>query len=199
MDKDLDGTALWALGFKGNRNHSYLVRVFLVVDFLWYTNSMVLTSLLLIAGVFFANFLTLLIIRAYINRQKQAAIDIFHAYTDQRGEEPSIFTGHVDQISARLAATLVRSLKAQLMNMSALNTKQGKQLEGEAAVAAVEGTGGLGELAMSMPQVQQMVKKNPLLGILAQAVLSRGAAGQQVQKPVADGYSNNGHDGGMKI
>ena len=167
------------------------------LDFLWYTISMVLTSLLLIAGVFFANLLTLLIIRAYINRQKQAAIDLFHAYTDQRGEEPSIFTGHVDQISARLAASIVRSVKAQLMNMSALNTKQGKQLEGEAAVAAVQGIGGLGELAMGMPQVQQMVKKNPLLGILAQAVLSRGSPTPQAQNQPA--YSGNGNNGGMKI
>ena len=160
---------------------------------------MELTLFLLIPGVFFANLLTLFIMRTWINRQKKALVQLFHDYTDQRGEEPSLFTGHVDQISARLAGSIVRSVKAQLMNMSALNTKQGKQLEGEAAVAAVEGTGGLGELAMSMPQFQQMVKKNPLLGILAQAVLSRGSAGQKVQKPVADGYSNNGHDGGMKI
>jgi len=156
-----------------------------------------ITLFLLAAVVFIANLLTLFIIRAYINRQKSIIKAFFHEYTDPRGPDPSLFTEHIDQISGRLASSIVRTLKAQLMNISSINTRQGKAIEGEAAVEAVRGTGGLGELAMNMPQIQKMVQKNPLLAMLAQMALNKSGGAERT--PVEAGHPGNGHSGGMTI
>lgn len=142
---------------------------------------------LLIFSQFFAIFLCFLFVRRWINSQKTALLDLAKAYFESPGDnKPSQFGQFVDLTAQTFASRIMQSARAQLANMSSLNTRQGKSIEAHAIEDGLPGALG------AIPGIGKMIQKNPILGLAAQFVASK-LSGVTVEKgPEHIAHSNGG-------
>jgi hypothetical protein len=128
---------------------------------------------------------------------KSKAIGAYHDFFDAPDKEtPSPFGAILDSAAQLFAARLMQSLRAQLANMNSITTRQTNAVRGDALLGDLANSGIGGALA-SIPGVEKMIRKNPLLGLAAQFVVGKMAIGQTPKQPepqgAGAGFSGNGH------
>jgi len=129
--------------------------------------------------------MALYLVQRYIKAQKQAVLDLARSYFEANGDTPSQFGAAVDLIAQNFARRMMQSLRAELMNMQSLNTRQSKAIAGQMAVDRLASMGGVGEATVAIPGVEKMIKKNPMLQLLAAFLANKmtGAPAQMTGAP----------------
>jgi hypothetical protein len=156
-----------------------------------------ITAVLLVFGVFFANFLTLFCVYQWYKRQKAIVIGTIRAYFEPQGDKPSEFTGTIDQLSARFAQAVVRAVKAHLANSASIDSRQASAIEGDLITDIASGSSPIaGALLDQFPALKKRLAKNPALAQMALNMLSKVGTGQPA--PAKASPPSNGN-GGMTI
>lgn len=105
---------------------------------------------------------------------KYRAMRAYHEFFDTPNDKtPSQFATILDTGAQLFAARLMQSLRAQLANMNSITTRQANAAAGEGMIEGLAGSGGIAGALTSIPGVEKMIRKNPLLGLAAQFVLSK--------------------------
>ena len=133
--------------------------------------------------------LALIVVKKWIENQKQAAVELARAYFESPGDDkPSQFAMFLDLAAQTLATRIMQSARAQLNNIASIDARQNKKIEADMIQEALPGVLG------AVPGLGKMAQKNPILGLGLQFLASKfGGMSQGSTVPQAQSEPSNGH------